>query len=149
MINLQNVKAKSGSTWHTLCPFPVGFIYMSYTNTSPANTFGGGWTPITGRFLYANSTTATGGANTHTLSNNEIPSHSHSLRGHTWSWGQLSGGTLLGIEGVGNVYVGNPYSSNSLATVQNVYNVSLASGSGSSHNNMPQYQSCYCWRRTS
>lgn len=149
MINLQNVKAKNGSTWHTLCPFPVGFIYMSYTNTSPANTFGGGWTPITGRFLYANSTTATGGANTHTLSNNEIPSHSHSLRGHTWSWGQLSGGTLLGIEGVGNVYVGNPYSSNSLATVQNVYNVSLASGSGSSHNNMPQYQSCYCWRRTS
>lgn len=149
MINLQNVKTKYDSTWHTLCPFPVGFIYMSYTNASPASTFGGGWTPITGRFLYANSTTATGGANTHTLSNNEIPSHSHSLRGHAWSWGKLSGGTLLGIEGVGNVYVGNPYSSNSLATVQNVYNISLAAGGGGSHNNMPQYQSCYCWRRTS
>ena len=46
--------------------YPVGSVYISATNTSPASTIGGTWTQITARFLYANTNpTATGGTNNH------------------------------------------------------------------------------------
>lgn len=43
MVNLQNIQVKSGSNFTTVCPFPVGYIYMSSTNTSLASVFGGTW----------------------------------------------------------------------------------------------------------
>lgn len=58
--------------------YPVGAIYQSTASTSPASLFGGSWSQITSRFLYATtSSNGTGGSNTHTLSVNEIPSHTH------------------------------------------------------------------------
>ena len=48
-----------------LLAYPVGSIYMSYNSTSPASRFGGTWTAITGRFLYANAGNGTGGTATH------------------------------------------------------------------------------------
>lgn len=53
--------------------YPVGSIYISATNTSPATIIGGTWFQITARFLYANTNpTTTGGTNSHShvLSNN-------------------------------------------------------------------------------
>lgn len=129
--------------------FKVGFVWVSYTSTSPASILGGTWTPITGRFPYFNAGTDTGGSNTHTLSTGEMPSHSHSLKGHTWNWSEQQGsGLKLGVGNVGDVYVGEPFSHNSLASIQDVYNQSNASGGGASHNNMPAYQELYAWRRT-
>lgn len=129
--------------------FKVGFVWVSYTSTSPASILGGTWTPITGRFPYFDAGTGTGGSNTHTLSTGEMPSHNHSLRGYTWNWGvQPGSGLKLGVNDVGAVYIGDPFVENSLATVQNVYNWSNASGGGASHNNMPAYQTLYAWRRT-
>lgn len=32
--------------------YPVGALYISYINTSPATLFGGTWTSMSGRFLY-------------------------------------------------------------------------------------------------
>ena len=43
MVNLQNIQVKSGSNFTTVCPFPVGYIYMSSMNTSLASVFGGTW----------------------------------------------------------------------------------------------------------
>lgn len=58
--------------------YPVGAIYQSTQSTSPASLFGGSWSQITSRFLYATtSSNGTGGSNTHTLSESEMPSHSH------------------------------------------------------------------------
>ena len=58
---------------------PVGAIYLSTASTSPASLFGGSWSQITSRFLYATtSSNWTGGSNTHTLSVSEMPSHTHS-----------------------------------------------------------------------
>lgn len=129
--------------------FKVGFVWVSYTSTSPASILGGTWTPITGRFPYFDAGTGTGGSNTHTLSTGEMPSHNHSLRGYTWNWGvQPGSGLKLGVNDVGAVYIGDPFVENSLATIQNVYNWSNASGGGASHNNMPAYQTLYAWRRT-
>lgn len=135
--------------WLLANVFKVGYVWISYTSTSPASILGGTWTPITGRFPYFDAGTGTGGSNTHTLSTGEMPSHGHLLKGHTWNWAAQSGsGTHLGVTDVGDVYIGDPYTSNSLATIQDVFNQSNASGGGASHNNMPAYQTLYAWRRT-
>lgn len=67
--------------------YPIGAIYMSVNNTSPADLFGGQWMRISGRFLLAADTTytagSTGGAAKHTLTAAELPAHSHSLNNHT------------------------------------------------------------------
>lgn len=129
--------------------YPVGSVYISYTSISPSTRFGGTWVAITGRFPYFNAGIGTGGKNTHTLTVDEMPSHAHSLKGHTWNWAAQQGsGLKLGVGNVGDVYVGEPFSHNSLASIQGVYNESNAYGGGASHNNMPAYQTLYAWRRT-
>ena len=64
---LSNLQIKSGNTWYELCPFPVGFIYMSTNGTSPASTYGGSWSALTdSRFLRPQGKwNATGGNTTH------------------------------------------------------------------------------------
>lgn len=62
--------------------YPIGSIYCSYGNTSPATLFGfGTWTKIQDRFLLGASSTyglgSTGGAATVTLTVNQIPAHNH------------------------------------------------------------------------
>ena len=75
-------------TWRTLvgadilaAVYPVGSIYMSTNNTSPATLFGGTWEQLKDRFLLGAGDTYTagntGGAATHTLTTTEIPSHTH------------------------------------------------------------------------
>ena len=62
--------------------YPVGSIYCSYGNTSPATLFGfGQWTKIEGRFLLGANATyslgSTGGAATVALTVAQLPAHSH------------------------------------------------------------------------
>ena len=62
--------------------YPVGAIYFSTVATSPATLFGGTWERISGRFLWCGndseaSTAKTGGAATVTLSQAQMPGHTH------------------------------------------------------------------------
>lgn len=152
MINQQNMKVKNGSTWHTICPFPVGFIYLAATSTSPGITFGGTWTPITGRFPYFNAGTGTGGSNSHThglgagyaqFSDSGYGSGNAAILvgRKTASWSNGSGMLMEWVGGQFNRFKHGNISTQSVGT-------SLG-GSTDSGSNMPQYQSCYCWRRTS
>ena len=65
-----------------LAAYPVGAYYMSSDSTSPAVLFGGTWTQIQNRFIYAAgpgySVNSTGGSATKTLVKDNIPSHTHS-----------------------------------------------------------------------
>ena len=65
-----------------LAAYPVGAYYMSSDSTSPAVLFGGTWTQIQNRFIYAAgsgySVNSTGGSATKTLVTDNIPSHIHS-----------------------------------------------------------------------
>lgn len=67
-----------------LAAYPVGSIYMSVNQTSPATLFGGTWQRIQDTFLLAAGTTysagATGGEATHILTPSEtaLKSHTHS-----------------------------------------------------------------------
>lgn len=97
---MADLKYKNGSNWVSIVDlfYPVGSIVMRYTNTSPANSIGGTWTTITGRFPYFNSGNGTGGSNTHTLTTAQMPSHTHALQKKDLStayrmWSFFSGDT--------------------------------------------------------
>ena len=92
------VKPAEGEYWHALSNFytsgslvsdllnrvyPVGSIYMSAVNVSPASFLGGTWQAIEqGRMLMAAGSSwqagTTGGAAYHTLTVQEMPAHDHS-----------------------------------------------------------------------
>ena len=83
MINQQNVTIKNGSSWDKICPFPVGFIYLSQNSTSPATTFGGTWAALNeNRFLRPSNAWTTGGSKK--ISVDQMPSHNHRDNSGTW-----------------------------------------------------------------
>lgn len=64
--------------------YPVGSIYMSVNNVSPATFIGGTWTALTDRVLIGAGSSyavnATGGATSHTHTS---AAHTHTTAGHT------------------------------------------------------------------
>lgn len=79
MIELQNIQVNNESVWNTICPFPVGFIYMSANNDSPSSLFGGTWNAVTDGYMWrpSDSWNDVGGESTHTLTYSEMPIHNH------------------------------------------------------------------------
>ena len=134
MRNLQQVQVRTGNSFERICPFPVGYIYMSSNSTSPANIYGGTWSPLTdGRFWRASgSWNGTGGESTHTLTVKEMPNHAH----------------------VVDVLLQYQENAGAARVVYNTRNASQGSitttytGGGAAHNNLPPYRTCYCWYRT-
>lgn len=121
---------------------------MSTNSTSPAILFGGTWTKIEGRFLWATGSTpgTTGGSRTtdaHVLTVDEIPSHSHALQvwnkndsGSLSRWGindLVWYNNILG-EGKTNYWVGGT--------------TNTGGGQGHTHTFMPPYFEVYMWYRT-
>lgn len=121
--------------------YPVGSIYMSVNSTNPANLFGGTWTQLKDRFLLGAGSTytngSTGGEASHTLTENEMPSHSHGQYVTVSSGGSLSA----------NCDYDSYASGKARKSAQNVS--TDPTGGGNSHNNMPPYLVVYMWQRTS
>ena len=129
--------------------YPVGAIYMSVNNTSPSTLFGGTWVQLTDTFLYASntadtdSTTATDGEATHTLTTNEMPSHTHSPP--SWVHYASSDGNT------GNYSVTRVTANNGNTYVNSTPQINKDvryTGGGQAHNNMPPYMKVYMWKRT-
>lgn len=84
--------------------YPIGSVYQSTNNTSPASLFGGTWAAVQDRFLLGAgkgySPHATGGETTHTLTINEMPSHQHGNSGN-WKW-EVSSGSNTGANQIGD-----------------------------------------------
>ena len=123
---------------------PVGSIYMSADETSPASLFGGTWTQLKDRFLlaagdeYTNGDT--GGAATVTLTTSEIPSHVHKLViASSYNSGTISTDQLEPGHGINS-----SVSSDKVYTTANPVN---STGGGGSHENMPPYVVVYAWKR--
>lgn len=115
--------------------YPVGSIYMSVQDVSPATFIGGTWERLKDRFLLGAGDTYTagntGGEATHVLTINEMPSHTHKLdRGN---YGNLRREEIAYSNG-------ESVQSDSWG-VQNT-------GGGQAHNNMPPYLVVYMWKRT-
>ena len=116
--------------------YPVGSLYMSISSIDPSNLFGGTWVKIEGKFLLSSSnsyaTGTTGGEETHTLTIEEMPSHSHVVNfDQIWGWG----GTRSLATTSGGPYAGNGFVKDA--------------GGNQPHNNMPPYLAVYVWKRTS
>ena len=141
--------------------YPIGSIYLSFNSTDPNILFGGIWEPITGKFLYCNSSTDTGGSNSITLSTDNLPLHSHSLDSiEFYSKVLIAAGDQKGGASFPENYSGKyvTVSSNSVSSYSKGYSVGYTSttnlsgntgstGSGSSFSIMPPYQSVYAWKR--
>lgn len=114
---------------------PVGSLYWSSNSTSPDTLFGGTWERVKDTFILAagdNYTAGdTGGAATHTLTVNQLPSHRHQI-GQRVTYGTGGGAGAIGYD-------------NSAATS---YPYTSSVGGGQAHNNMPPYKVYYCWERT-
>ena len=117
--------------------YPVGSIYMSVSNTSPATFIGGTWEQIQNRFLLAAGTSysagSTGGSETVTLSESQIPAHKHGI--------EVCNGSTSGSDYFKVTFTqGGTYK---------VYNTpGQLTGGGGAHNNMPPYLAVYVWKRT-
>lgn len=124
--------------------YPVGSVYISASATSPASFMGGTWEQLKDRFLvgagstYANG--ATGGEATHTLTVDEMPSHTHNYNG--WAW-ELQGGSSGGF---GLIRTNNPSTDANNFDLDGTFGTK-ATGGGASHNNMPPYLAVNMWKR--
>lgn len=119
--------------------YPVGSIYMSVNNVSPASFIGGTWSALQNRFLIGAGGTytvnATGGEATHKLTANEMPAHGH---GTTFGfYGQSGSGDYR--------YCFDLFANTNRS--DKVVN-SASAGGGAAHNNMPPYLAVYMWKRT-
>ncbi len=120
---------------------PVGSYYTSDKDTEPAEIFGfGTWERVKGVVLLGADEDSypagsEGGEAEHTLTVEEMPSHTHGLMRYTGTDDQNWSGHLE------NGLCAND-SPNYLAANTN------ATGGGKPHNNMMPYHAAYCWRRT-
>lgn len=138
---VQSVNGQTGdvviqSGGSPLDAYPIGSIYMSVNSTSPASLFGGTWEQLEDRFLLGAGTTYTagdtGGEAKHTLTVDEMPSHTH-VQGKKYS------------TSLGSYSPDAPWTANS--GTQYDWSTS-ATGGGQPHNNMPPYLAVYMWKRT-
>ena len=117
--------------------YPVGSIYMSTASTSPAELFGGTWERIKDRFLLAVGDTytagSTGGEATHTLTEDEMPTHRHAVnpQGYVQSFSTGSGYTTAVTDAYG----------------VNADTYTSFKGGSKPHNNMPPYLAVFMWKR--
>ena len=118
----------------------VGMIIHSTTLDTEAKViaqYGGTqWQKIEGVFLLGQSAShaigSTGGEETHTLTVNEIPPHSHSFN---------AGATCFANGGTNDVSQGAGSRNYQYLAIGNT-------GGGQAHNNMPPYKVVYIWERT-
>ena len=141
---INNIEIGGGNTIQSILEmvYPVGSIYISVNSINPNSLFGfGTWEQIKDKFLLAagdiHGAGEIGGEESHTLTSDEIPSHSHQFnRQQLWKNdpgvlnSNLDAGYGLGIKSL-NIYTDN----------------TTSVGGGSAHNNMPPYLSVYIFKR--
>ena len=92
MASVGTIKYRNGSSWIDIL-HPVNSFYISYDSTSPASLFGGTWTQITDAVLRGATDVGYIGADTHTLTIDEMPSHNHRENSRISWTDNINGGT--------------------------------------------------------
>ena len=139
--------------------YPVGSIYMSIENTNPETLFGGTWVKIKDTFLLASgkntlgstggnssvSYTPSGTVGNHTLTVNEMPSHTHAQRARGGVGNLAAAGSAVGAEflGTSSTIVGNTFATGGSQPHSHSF-----TGKTSNINTMPPYLVVNVWKRT-
>jgi hypothetical protein len=121
--------------------YPVGTIYLSINNINPSTFLGGTWelwgqgktiVGVDSGDTDFNLSEKTGGEKEHTLTINEMPSHSHgiSANAHISSQAYSSGEARW------------PWTDQ-----QEANRATMNAGGGQAHNNLQPYITCYMWKR--
>jgi microcystin-dependent protein len=150
--------------------YPIGSIYLSVNNSNPGTwlpgttwtAWGSGRVPVgvNTNDTSFNTVEKTGGAKTHTLTNAEMPSHSHTQQGtfdtsttgshnHSYIAPVLYNGDATANESggeVGEKTKNTEYSGNHKHSVT-VSGNTKQFGDGNAHNNLQPYITCYMWKR--
>lgn len=133
--------------------YPVGSVYMSFNETSPAKLFGGTWVEICDEnnewfplFTPTNSAGGfvageTGGEAEVKLTVNQIPRHSHDI-GVTTSAAEMPSKGLSSV-----AFADNGAFADRLCVAGKITPTGNTGGS-QAHNNIPPYIRVYAWRRT-
>lgn len=128
-----------------LAAWPVGSIYITVSNTSPAALFGGTWERISERFLLGASGSysagSTGGESTHKLTQSELPNYSLSVTNGSNVIRSKTGNTA-------DAYVQTQSSGWGIPNWESKTVTVASGGSGEAHNNMPPYLAVNMWKRT-
>lgn len=145
---------------------PVGFIVELGVSTNPGTLYGfGTWTQISNRVIVGQGSgtfatlDATGGAETHTLTSAEMPSHTHTQNAHTHTQNPhahspAAGSNFMswpgtqGLGGSGFTINLQTTTANATATNQNATATNQNTGGGGAHNNLQPYIVKYIWQRT-
>lgn len=116
--------------------WPIGSIYLCFDEMNPSDRFGGRWVRIENAFLLAASKShpvgETGGEETHVLTVDELPKHTHEQADMQY------GADWLSAPG--------QWSASSSGSATHQYTTKEA-GNDQAHNNMPPYLAVYIWRR--
>lgn len=166
--------------------WPIGAVFLSAVSTDPSALLGfGTWQQIgKGRAIVGvdtqdsdfNAAEKTGGAKTHVLTSNEMPSHTHSQNSHNHTQDahghtqnshshveQLQGGTsgtTTGTHLMGSAATGGSLRSagqsttavtatnqTTVATNQAATATNQNTGGGAAHNNLQPYIALFIWKR--
>lgn len=118
--------------------YPIGAIYLSVNDISPASLFGGIWEQIEDTFLLAAGNTyaagTVGGEAEHTLTESEMPKHNHQIALADGEWAFDTARTAV-----------STYETVSIGWMDTT--TSYPTGGGKPHNNMPPYLTVYMWKR--
>lgn len=125
------------------CYYPIGFIFITLGETSPASIYGGTWELLKDKFLIGAgnkySLGSTGGEETHILLESEMPKHRHSFgtnNGFTWF------AILESLDG-------SPHATWDTSSGNLTSGALSETGGSQPHNNMPPYLAVYLWRKIS
>ena len=147
---------------------PVGSIYTSTKPTDPHELFGGTWEPIQDTFLWCagpkHAAGTTGGEETHTLTVEELPQHTHKVT--VFTGGSNDSGdydtrffspdgrsSTVSRENAKVYHVWKSAANKTWGTNNGVSGTgdpagnALITGGNQPHNNMPPYKSVYAWQR--
>ena len=134
--------------------YPVGSIYLSVNSASPDTLFGGTWVRLEDVFLLAagakHAAGSTGGEESHTLTDSEMPSHNGHLSAGIAGTAPMGKGNYKGYlnSSVMNAFPEGNYRGWNVYLGNEMHPASEATGGDQPHNNMPPYLAVYTWKRT-